>query len=96
MTEIKTVAVGDMNVRVSGTGFPLILLHGYTTTSEFWREYVTEGEFRFGLNDETSSVLAAGQAFYEPPGANHTAGDSANAQRAVRILAIIIAPLEKI
>ena len=57
--------------------------------------YVTEGEFRFGLNDETPSVLAAGQAFYEPPGANHTAGDSANSQRAVRILAIIIAPLEK-
>jgi quercetin dioxygenase-like cupin family protein len=58
--------------------------------------YVTEGEFRFGLNDETPSVLASGQAFYEPPGANHTAGDSANSQRAVRILAIIIAPLEKI
>jgi quercetin dioxygenase-like cupin family protein len=57
--------------------------------------YVTEGEFRFGLNDETPSVLAAGQAFYEPPGANHTAGDSANPQRAARILAIIIAPVEK-
>jgi hypothetical protein len=28
-------------------------------------------------------------------GANHKAGDSANSQRAVRILAIIIAPLEK-
>jgi hypothetical protein len=23
--------------RVSGTGFPLILVHGFTTTSEFWR-----------------------------------------------------------
>ena len=42
MTEIKTVPVGDMKVRVSGTGFPLILLHGYTTTSEFWREQVEE------------------------------------------------------
>ena len=57
--------------------------------------HVTEGEFRFGLNDETPSVLAAGQAFYEPPGANHTAGESANPQRAARILAIIIAPVEK-
>jgi len=42
MTEIKTVSVGEMKVRVSGTGFPLILLHGYTTTSEFWREQVEE------------------------------------------------------
>src|SRR4029450_11405183 len=42
MTEIKTVPVGDMKVRVSGTGFPLIMLHGYTTTSEFWREQVEE------------------------------------------------------
>jgi pimeloyl-ACP methyl ester carboxylesterase len=42
MTEITTVPVGDMKVRVSGTGFPLILLHGYTTTSEFWREQVEE------------------------------------------------------
>jgi quercetin dioxygenase-like cupin family protein len=57
--------------------------------------YVTEGEFRFGLNDETPSFLAAGQAFYEPTGANHTAGDSANSQRAARILAIIIAPVVK-
>jgi pimeloyl-ACP methyl ester carboxylesterase len=40
MAEVETVAVGDMQVRVSGTGFPLILLHGYTTTSEFWREQV--------------------------------------------------------
>ena len=42
MTEIKTVSVGDMEVRVSGTGVPLILVHGYTTTCEFWREQVEE------------------------------------------------------
>ena len=57
--------------------------------------YVTEGEFRFGLNDETPSVLAAGQAFYEPSGAKHTGGDSANPQWGARILPIIIAPVEK-
>lgn len=42
ITEVKTIAVGDMKVRVSGTGFPLILVHGFTTTSEFWREQVEE------------------------------------------------------
>ena len=38
MTEINTVSVGEMKVRVSGTGLPMILLHGYTTASEFSRE----------------------------------------------------------
>jgi 3-oxoadipate enol-lactonase len=42
MIEVKTIAVGDMKVKVSGTGFPLILVHGFTTTSEFWREQVEE------------------------------------------------------
>jgi pimeloyl-ACP methyl ester carboxylesterase len=42
MTDVKTIPVGDMKVRVSGTGFPLILVHGFTTTSEFWREQVEE------------------------------------------------------
>jgi 3-oxoadipate enol-lactonase len=42
MTEIKDIAVGDMRVRMSGTGTPLILVHGFTTTSEFWREQVEE------------------------------------------------------
>jgi hypothetical protein len=51
--------------------------------------------FRFGLNDETPSVLAAGQALYEPSGAKHTGGDSANPQWGARILAIIIAPVGK-
>jgi pimeloyl-ACP methyl ester carboxylesterase len=40
--KVETVAIGDMQVRVSGKGFPLILLHGFTTTSEFWREQVEE------------------------------------------------------
>jgi hypothetical protein len=33
-TDVKTIAVGGMQVKVSGTGLPLILLHGFTTTSE--------------------------------------------------------------
>jgi 3-oxoadipate enol-lactonase len=41
-SQVKTFAVGDMKVRVSGNGFPLVLLHGFTTTSEFWREQVEE------------------------------------------------------
>ena len=42
ITEIETVAIADMKVCVSGTGSPLILLHGFTTTSEFCRKQVDE------------------------------------------------------
>jgi pimeloyl-ACP methyl ester carboxylesterase len=41
-TSVSTITVDDMQVRVSGNGFPLILLHGFTTTSEFWRERVED------------------------------------------------------
>jgi 3-oxoadipate enol-lactonase len=40
MIDIQTIRAGDMLVRVSGAGAPLVLLHGYTTTAEFWREQV--------------------------------------------------------
>jgi 3-oxoadipate enol-lactonase len=40
MFESQTVRSGDMLVRVSGAGAPLVLLHGYTTTAEFWREQI--------------------------------------------------------
>src|SRR6185437_12643528 len=40
MFEVQTIRAGDMLVRVSGAGAPLVLLHGYTTTAEFWREQV--------------------------------------------------------
>ncbi|CAB3749379.1 alpha/beta fold hydrolase [Paraburkholderia humisilvae] len=40
MFDVQTIQSGDMLVRVSGAGAPLILLHGYTTTAEFWREQV--------------------------------------------------------
>jgi pimeloyl-ACP methyl ester carboxylesterase len=40
MTHIQTVTVGDMRVKVSGAGPALICVHGFTTTSEFWKEQV--------------------------------------------------------
>lgn len=57
--------------------------------------YVVEGEFRFAINGEPPRVLRAGEAFYEPPGANHTIGESASPARPARILAIIVAPVGK-
>lgn len=40
MTEIRTITIGDTVVQVSGAGTPLVFVHGFTTTAEFWREQV--------------------------------------------------------
>jgi pimeloyl-ACP methyl ester carboxylesterase len=40
MTPIKTITIGDAVVQVSGEGAPLVFVHGFTTTAEFWREQV--------------------------------------------------------
>ncbi|MDH2402928.1 alpha/beta fold hydrolase [Bradyrhizobium sp. SSUT18] len=37
---MRTIAVGDTVVQVSGAGMPLVFVHGFTTTAEFWREQV--------------------------------------------------------
>lgn len=42
MTTTKIISIGDMKVSVSGSGFPLVFLHGFTTTSEFWKEQADE------------------------------------------------------
>jgi len=38
----RDVTIGDTFVRISGEGFPLVFVHGFTTTSEFWREQAEE------------------------------------------------------
>lgn len=40
MAAIRTVTVGDTIVEVSGEGAPLVFVHGFTTTAEFWREQI--------------------------------------------------------
>jgi len=38
----QDVRLGDTFVRTCGQGFPLVFVHGFTTTSEFWKEQVEE------------------------------------------------------
>jgi pimeloyl-ACP methyl ester carboxylesterase len=38
----RDVTIGDTFVRISGQGMPLVFVHGFTTTSEFWREQAEE------------------------------------------------------
>ena len=42
MMPTRDVTIGDTFVRISGQGFPLVFVHGFTTTSEFWREQAEE------------------------------------------------------
>jgi 3-oxoadipate enol-lactonase len=40
MIHSSTIEIGDTVVQVSGEGTPLVFVHGFTTTAEFWREQV--------------------------------------------------------
>jgi 3-oxoadipate enol-lactonase len=40
MTPSRTIEIGDTVVQLSGEGTPLVFVHGFTTTAEFWREQV--------------------------------------------------------
>jgi hypothetical protein len=52
--------------------------------------------FGFGIGAETPRDLPAGQALYEPPGALHTVRSGARPDQAAKILAVIIAPADKV
>lgn len=91
ITEVERTATGGAG---SGTFKPTSGQESAPNDFEGAGSVILSPDRVIGLNRVVEG-LAAGQAFYEPPGANHTAGDSANPQRAARILAIIIAPVEK-
>ena len=40
MIHSRAIEIGDTVVQVSGEGAPLVFVHGFTTTAEFWREQV--------------------------------------------------------
>jgi quercetin dioxygenase-like cupin family protein len=54
--------------------------------------YVLEGEMKFGIDHKTPEIVKTGSTFFEPLGALHTTGTSANPDAPVRFLAFIVAP----
>ncbi len=44
---IETMMIGDTVVQLSGAGSPLVFVHGFTTTAEFWREQVEAFSSRY-------------------------------------------------
>lgn len=47
MLQQETFTIGDTVVQVSGGGSPLIFVHGFTTTAEFWREQIAAFSARY-------------------------------------------------
>ncbi|WP_027668206.1 alpha/beta fold hydrolase [Rhizobium leguminosarum] len=44
---IETMTIGDTVVHVSGAGLPLVFVHGFTTTAQFWREQIEAFSSRY-------------------------------------------------
>ncbi|MBC2806953.1 MULTISPECIES: alpha/beta fold hydrolase [Rhizobium] len=44
---IETKTIGDTVVHVSGAGLPLVFVHGFTTTAQFWREQIEAFSSRY-------------------------------------------------
>lgn len=54
--------------------------------------YILDGEMAFAINGEAPRIVKTGGTFFEPVGALHTKGISANPDAAVKFLAFIVAP----
>ena len=67
MMPTRDVTIGDTFVRISGQGFPLVFVHGFTTTSEFWREQAEEFSKAY-------RVIRIGQMQFSRKGASLPAG----------------------
>lgn len=54
--------------------------------------YVLDGELKFAINNEAPQVIPRGGTFFEPAGAVHSTGESAEPVQPVRCLAFLVVP----
>ena len=54
--------------------------------------YVLEGEYEFGLDDQPTKVLKAGETFYEATGCMHRVSKNPAAKGNTRVLAVVLHP----
>ena len=54
--------------------------------------YVLDGELRFAINNAAPQVVPRGGTFFEPAGAVHSTGESAELVQPVRFLAFLFVP----
>jgi quercetin dioxygenase-like cupin family protein len=53
--------------------------------------YVIEGSYEFGINGEPPRTLKAGDTFYEPPSALHSASRNPSADQRLKIVVFMVA-----
>jgi quercetin dioxygenase-like cupin family protein len=77
----------------------LIFPTGFTSPKHvhpgFVLGYILEGELRFHIEGEPQTLLSAGDAFYEAPGAIHLPSRSASATKPARVLVVAFGEKEK-
>ncbi|MBV8073451.1 MAG: cupin domain-containing protein [Acidobacteriaceae bacterium] len=54
--------------------------------------YVLDGELKFAINNAAPQVIPRGGTFFEPAGAVHSTGESAEPAQPVRFLAFLVVP----
>lgn len=54
--------------------------------------YVLEGQYEFGVDGKPSTVLSAGQAFFEEPGDVHAVSKNPSKTAPAKILAMVFTP----
>jgi len=54
--------------------------------------YVLDGELKFAINNAAPQVIPRGGTFFEPAGAVHSTGESAEPALPVRFLAFLVVP----
>ncbi len=57
--------------------------------------YVVDGEYEFGVNNGPTKILHAGDTFYEPPGAIHSASRNASKDKPMKIVVFLVADQSK-
>ena len=54
--------------------------------------YVLDGELKFAINNAAPEIVPRGGTFFEPAGALHSTGESAEPVQPVRFLAFLVVP----
>lgn len=85
--DLPPVNLDGWQVTVVELTFPPGVTGPKHTHPGFVLGYVLEGEFRFHIEGERETVLAAGDIFYEPPGSVHLDSGSANPLKPAKVLA---------
>lgn len=94
MKRIETLEIGDTLVRVSGAGMPLVFVHDFIATREFWREQIEA----FSSDNRVIRINLPGHGVSpHPQGRNYTitafADDVLKVYRALEIDAAILVGL---